>query len=485
MSPTWTLFVGGTVFDIPLDVAALIEPSSVLSEALRAASTGVAVSVPRSADLFSSILEFITSGALPDDIFALRDLYVESAFWRLSNLRDAIEAALAAGGEDSAPAIVERMLSTAPLVSAVSCPPSTTFKSPHPTAMSAALAIARAVTVLRMTPPRSLQPSRMPTLSPPVGLSTSEYVGGAWRGLYENTKYTPAAAIAAQLETAAESASASSWSSLVGGATLSSAASRTMTNPNSNASTAAAPSFRESAASFDRAAAATALPDPFGFSRKRTERETTALSSTANYLAPSPPVPPRFDALAASISSLTVGGEDLRGCLSTLTALNNLLSARVSMRDEADGEDVGDGFHVHRSTQAQAAAVGSDASLSVLRQTVKIEVPTATKSHKAIDAARALLIALEEGSGGAAYGGSLGSLALSPEVGAFSATAMTTAIQPASVERSSLGSSSDLAVAATNAALAALRFGTAAAEAAMNALASPDEDEEIEENYES
>ena len=159
------------------------------------------------------------------------------------------------------------------------------------------------------------------------------------------------------------------------------------------------------------------------------------------------------------------------------------------MRENSDGEDVGDGIHTHRSTQAHAQT----AVVGVLddTKTMKIEMPIAARGVTAISAARALLAALEDGGllretsyssiesggGGGGRGGGagsssllsepLGSLSLSPDN-----TRLLTSVIP---DRSS---SSDLASAATSAALAALRFGTAAAEAAMNALNSPEDEEE-------
>ena len=461
MPPAVGLLVGGERFDIPQDVVEVIEPASVLSEALREAAGGAIVSVPRSAALFSGIMDFVISGALPNDIVALRDLYVESAFWRLSTLRDAIESALATGGDDGAPAVVERFdhSPAQPLRdSTVTAGPNpmqaaVQFRPPHPTVMSAALAISRADAVRRagITPPRA-NPATPPAdlsaaRSPPVGLSTSEYVGGAWRKLY-----APPAPMASSFSLTTSGAADGAWSS----STLGAAASRTSAlNPNTctavnqrgtNLPTTA---FEEAADTLERAAARTALPDPFGFMRKRAD-PAFAERSSALVLPP----PPRSDALAMSISSLSMDGDNLRGCLSTLTALNSLLASRAALRSDEDGDAVGDGFRTNRSTQ-----VTDGAPLSLSPAALKIEAPTATRGHAAIDAARALLAALE-------------SDAPAPEAPQFASLPKTAS---ETLDRTSPTVGADLASAATNAALAALRFGAAAAEAAMDALALPDD----------
>ena len=90
---------------------------------------------------------------------------------------------------------------------------------------------------------------------------------------------------------------------------------------------------------------------------------------------------------------------------------------------------------------------------------LKIEAPTATRGHAAIDAARALLAALE-------------SDAPAPEAPQFASLPKKAS---ETLDRTSPTVGADLASAATNAALAALRFGAAAAEAAMDALALPDD----------
>jgi hypothetical protein len=147
-------------------------------------------------------------------------------------------------------------------------------------------------------------------------------------------------------------------------------------------------------------------------------------------------------------------GDNLRGCLSTLTALNSLLASRAALRSDEDGDAVGDGFRTNRSTQ-----VTDGAPLSLSPAALKIEAPTATRGHAAIDAARALLAALE-------------SDAPAPEAPQFASLPKKAS---ETLDRTSPTVGADLASAATNAALAALRFGAAAAEAAMDALALPDD----------
>ena len=108
MADTFPLTVGPETF--PLERQLLESPAlrgSVLAE-LPLLPAGSTASVPRSAALFSLMLSHLRGGPLPSDVVTLRDLYVESAFYRLEGLRDAIEATLLAVLSDpTAPADAE------------------------------------------------------------------------------------------------------------------------------------------------------------------------------------------------------------------------------------------------------------------------------------------------------------------------------------------------------------------------------------------
>ena len=102
MADVYQLIVGDTSF--PLERALVESPAlrgSVLAE-LPHLPPGSTASVPRSAPLFSLMLSNLRGGPLPSDVVTLRDLYVESAFYRLEALRDAIEAGPAAAGRGGA-----------------------------------------------------------------------------------------------------------------------------------------------------------------------------------------------------------------------------------------------------------------------------------------------------------------------------------------------------------------------------------------------
>ena len=455
------LTVGSSIFRVPASLAAAVEPGSVLADSLREATSGGTVVVHRAAHLFSQILDFLDTGVLPNDTASLRDLYVESAFWRLAKLRDAIEAALIVssappGAPPPAPPLLQ-------------APPSAAAPRGTATLVAAATAIGKAGAVRRAFDAQRAKPR-----SPPMGLTTAEYVGGSWRELYA---------------TGASGASRRDTLS----STLAAAASRTVSAPGATSSrrqssgsafsavgetrtTVQEPWASPTRATFDsvqRSAAETALPDPFGFTRPRASVKLTATIETQVPPQPQSRVP---DALAASIASLAPPADDARSCVAAMTALNSLLQARAAMRADQDG-DAEPGGGTSRGTQALASRPAINA---------------ASPGRSALIAARALLAALEaeeEDGRNADAGAGLGSLTLSPSPPAAvdppePASAAPSASESAKLEDVSNATafnddddldatSAMLAAAASEAALSALKFGAAAAQAAVAALSPP------------
>lgn len=91
-----TVDVGGQLFELSAAVA-LIDSASLLAafvqddSPLSGAESGC-FRVDRDWSLFRHILRFLRDGVLPSDPKLLRDLYVESEFWRFESLLKAIEA---------------------------------------------------------------------------------------------------------------------------------------------------------------------------------------------------------------------------------------------------------------------------------------------------------------------------------------------------------------------------------------------------------
>ena len=105
----------------------------------------------------------------------LRDLYVESAFYRLEALRDAIEATLLGGGGGASSRPGDTLVAAAGAIGRAS-------------ALRGVISAAEAAAAAA-PPPR--KPTASAQTSPPErpkyrgGLSTAAYVGGEWRQLYE------------------------------------------------------------------------------------------------------------------------------------------------------------------------------------------------------------------------------------------------------------------------------------------------------------
>lgn len=117
------LDVGGVLFSVPRRLLCL-EPSSALA-ALCSSAVGEAqpVFMDRDPDLFAAVLTFLDTGVLPDSNRELQELYLESALYRLTGLRDAIEARLlllgqrsaaAAANDDPAAILARALLEAAP-----------------------------------------------------------------------------------------------------------------------------------------------------------------------------------------------------------------------------------------------------------------------------------------------------------------------------------------------------------------------------------
>jgi hypothetical protein len=371
MADTFPLTVGPETF--PLERQLLESPAlrgSVLAE-LPLLPAGSTASVPRSAALFSLMLSHLRGGPLPSDVVTLRDLYVESAFYRLEGLRDAIEATLLGGGGGGGGGGGASATGSRPgdaLVAAAGAIGRASALRSVITAAEAAAAAAAAA-----PPPR--KPTASAQTSPPEkpkyrgGLSTAAYVGGEWRQLY--------AAPAAQRRDAVLQQPAGDGE-----------AGQPMT-----------PS-RAAFLSLQRAAAATALPDPFGFCRRRAAAEAAPAAAAAPPPQAAPPQPP-LSGLSASIRALGAPS-DARACATTMGALDAVMMS-------SGGRGGGGGAGGAAPASPPPPPQQQELPLPRLHTPAAMRAPPPTLSPSkagvnagAVAAARALLAALEEGAPDAA-----------------------------------------------------------------------------------
>jgi hypothetical protein len=334
--------VGGLLFE--LDPQLLVhDDGSILADVVRSCREGGGeASIPRSGALFSQIVTFLATGELPNDVVVLRDLYVESAFYRLASLRDAIEAQLMGGGgaAEVGAALAGAASRTTPTLLGLGSITSGSLASSAPqqrqsetllaaaSALSKAGAVQRAVASIPPPKPSMGMQTEPPRVERPLGLTTTEYVGGNWRKLYASgsAAATPVGAGTPQRPSASSRSAASSPARSISGQHLQQ---RQLHPPVSPAKAA----FQ----ALQRAAQSTALPDPFGFTSRKwpggEEEEVLAqpggggASEDGTACSGSDPdaTPALSGSITRSIQALAFP-DNVRGCNSTLDALTSLLS---------------------------------------------------------------------------------------------------------------------------------------------------------------